>query len=147
MTVLTLDIVLNLIWAAIGVFAAAGVLCAERRWRRGSAASLRVRRFSAAALAVICLFPAVSFSDDRVTLSTIEHRVGQRGGVGAPAEDPVPGSTNTLARQLQSLENAEMRTSALVLVSFSCVDDVVLPEASSVSRVVLSRPGRAPPSL
>jgi hypothetical protein len=139
----SLDISLNLAWAAICVFAIAWSFWSERR---GSARSIwsRVRRLACVFLVVLALFPSVSVSDDEISFWFLFTPANHR-GAGVPIEETKERSAQHLARVLNSLEHFQVNgvwTFTLTLYFLALVL-ITVPVANERFRIC--RAGRAPP--
>jgi hypothetical protein len=146
MSWLSLDIALNLLWASIGLFAFAALNVLERRYYRGSAAAARMQRLCAVLISTVCLFPAVSFTDDLYCLARLQSHVSSRGNLGAPGEEPKEGDSLQLVRLIETLENGQIEGVVSVMVTLSWTGTVSPSATPSRERDVLARSGRAPPS-
>ena len=143
---LSLDTLLNLLWAGIGVCALAGLAALEWRHYGVSGKRLRGQRLCAVLVATVCLFPAVSYSDDLISFSLLESRLGTRGGFGAPEEKPESPSPLTLARQLQSIEYCEVESPRISAPVFSRIGTTLCGDRASLTRSVCRASGRSPPA-
>ena len=142
----SLDTILNLLWAGIGVCALAGLTSLELRSQRRSRRCWRMQRLCAVLVATVCLFPSVSYSDDLIGLSMLQSGLSSRGGVGAPDEESGPGPSLSLAGQLQTLEHCQIEGSHSGWVSFGWVGVVSGNTGSGPTREVHCASGRAPPA-
>jgi hypothetical protein len=99
---------LNLLWAVSCLIAG---VCLYRR--SAALADRRLRRFTAIALAAVCLFPVVSSSDDLVRLEFLNTSMETRTGAGVPSQsDPDSNSNQTqLARVFDALDAVDMTAS------------------------------------
>src|SRR6266851_7980351 len=104
---MALDTILNVVWAAIGVFALSLLAVSERRQGRSGLA--RIQRLVAVLLFTVSLFPCVSLSDDLFSLSFLQSNPGRHGGVGTPLpQDSKEKSNLHLYRVLQSLDSQQV---------------------------------------
>jgi hypothetical protein len=141
----TFDIVLNVLWCAIGVGGLLVLACFERR--KGPRHQIgRVRRILAVLLVTVSLFPCVSATDDEFCLALLQTSHGKHGGVGAPVpEDNREKEGQVLARILLALDHSQVSSTYSFAVSF-CFFGLVLCGTKLISaRGLLRRAGRDPP--
>lgn len=145
---MTLDAVLNLIW--VGICVSALGLLASAEFRQQHARSARLYRLASVILVVLALFPCVSASDDFFCLSLLETHPAQHGGTGSPlpedSHDKTAGNIY-LARVLGALDHIRPAAFFSLLLALSFVTVVFVRPHVAASHTLLSRTGRAPPSV
>jgi hypothetical protein len=143
---LLLDSGLNLLWLGISVAALVWLAIAEIRVAARLGA--RLRRTFALVVVALALFPTVSDSDDILTFSLLDGHLGQhRDGFGGPAtEDPKEKDGLQLVRLLESLEHYEQAGGYAPAPALFCFQTLITPRLEVFTRIVVSRPGRAPPT-
>ena len=141
---LMLDSGLNLLWLGISVAALVWLAIAETRV--AARLGVRLRRTFALVVVALALFPTVSDSDDILSFSLLG-RLGQRhDGFGGPAtEDPKEKDGLQLVRLLESLEHYEQAGGYAPAPAMFCFQTLIPPRLEVFTRIVVSRPGRAPP--
>jgi hypothetical protein len=142
---LTLDSVLNLIWAAIAVVALA-LLARSERSRMGSR-WMRVRRAAAVTLMALALFPCVSVSDDLFSFSFLRTQLGGHGGYGSPVPESSKDTSGNLQlfRLLQTLDHFQISAVCALAVSFFCLGLTLRYHRPTVRGTAILLTGRAPP--
>ena len=142
---LMLDSGLNLLWLGISVAALVWLAIAETRV--AARLGVRLRRTFALVVVALALFPTVSDSDDILTFSLLDGHLGQhRDSFGGPAtEDPKEKDGLQLVRLLESLEHYEQAGEYAPAPALFCFQTLVTPRLALFTRIVVSRPGRAPP--
>jgi len=142
-----LDLMLNLLWAAISLAALAGFCVLEvRRWR-SSTGRARLYRMVAVLVVSLALFPSVSDSDDLFNFSFLHIPHGKHGGVGnAPPEESREKGNLQLARLLQTLEHVQISADRLALPAFAFVFLLAVTRLELRTRAVACRSSRAPPN-
>lgn len=141
---MTLDAALNLIWVGIGV-SALGLL-ARSEFRNIHARTARLYRFASVLLVVLALFPCVSASDDFFCLSLLETHPAQHGGMGSPLPEDTHDSIY-LTRVFGALDQVRPAAFFSLALALSFVTVVFVRPRVAASHTILSRTGRAPPSV
>ncbi len=143
---ISLDAVLNLLWAGAGVFGLVLLYFLEKRWFRRSTSKARFRRVVVVLLVAIALFPSVSSSDDLFSFSLINRHLGKHGGFGSTVpEDSKEKAGMQLFRLLETLTHYQISAAYILCLALCCVAVVFLPRREALTRSVLCRAGRAPP--
>jgi len=142
---LMLDSGLNLLWLGISVAALVWLAIAETRV--AARLGVRLRRTFALVVVALALFPTVSDSDDILSFSLLGHLGQRHDGFGGPAtEDPKEKDGLQLVRLLESLEHYEQAGGYAPAPALFCLQTLVTPRLEVFTRIVVSRPGRAPPT-
>ena len=132
------EVVLNLVWMALGAIAIAGTIHASIRSTsnklKGAPAWLHI---VGVALIVAALFPYISATDD---ILRIEHLSAQK-----HSQSPTKKSSDDLIRLYETIDTplvspAPVLRSTLLFVSF-----IVVPVARLVSHFAAAEGGRSPP--
>ena len=137
------DVLLNLVWFALG--ASAAVLLARSEFHtRHDTVRNRLRRLTAVLAFALALFPMVSASDDELSFSLFQ-ATGGRGGVGVPTEDKEREVQN-LVRLFDVLDAFQVQAVWTLVVTLAFFSLLAVTFISRRERVLLSLPGRAPPA-
>ena len=140
---ISVDILLNVIWFALGV-AATGVLAISEVRKQGAGVHGRLRRITAVLVLTLALFPMVSASDDELSFSLFRTQGGSRGGLGVPTEEREKSDQN-LARLFDGIEYFQIQaiwTLSVALCFFAIIGVTFIARRE---RFLVSLPGRAPP--
>jgi len=142
---MTLDGMLNLLWAALSLAGLAAFWLIERR--AGKSHRSRFQRTVAVLVTILALFPSVSDSDDLFNFSLLNYPHGKHGGVGnAPPEESREKANLQLARLLQTLEHVQVSSSRVTLPAFAIVFLLCAVPVELLTRATVCRSGRAPPA-
>jgi hypothetical protein len=144
---LTLDVALNLLWAAITLAALIWFTRIERSRSRLGSSLGRFRRFFAVCMLAVAIFPSVSDSDDLFNFSLLRIPSNHRGGVGSPPspEDSREKDNVNLARLLETLEHYQVSGIYVFAFALFCVAALVSFRPVCATRVICCNSGRAPP--
>jgi hypothetical protein len=144
----TLDAALNLIW--LGICVSALGLLARSEFRHRYAGRARLRHLASVVLVALALFPCVSASDDFFCLSLLETHPAQQGGTGSPLPEDSHDKTAAnvyLARVLSALDHVRPAAFFSLALALSFIAVVFIRPRIAASHTLLSRTGRAPPSV
>jgi len=143
---MTLDTALNLVWLGVGLVALALLSLLELRRFRRSTLRARCLRLTAVLIVTVAIFPSVSSSDDLFSFSLINSHLGKHGGFGSSIpEDSKEKAGMQLFRLLETLNHFEIAHVYTLSLVLCCVTFVFTLRREVFTRVVLCRPGRAPP--
>lgn len=142
----TLDTALNLIWLGVGLLALALLAFLEPRWFQRSTRRARSIRFTAVFIVAVALFPSVSSSDDLFSFSLLSSHLGKHGGFGNTVpEDSKEKAGMQLFRLLETLNHCQICQVYSFFLVLCCTAFILTIRRDALSRVVVCRPGRAPP--
>jgi hypothetical protein len=147
MTVPSLDVALNLLWASIALCLFSLLWRQELRGLRPSGALCRTRRLCAVIVAGVCLFPAVSYSDDLFFFAFLDSQLHSRDGVGSEPAQSEKRDSLRLYRALQGLEDCRPEAVQQLTSAPHYFATVLESHLSAPHAHARCRPGRAPPAF
>jgi hypothetical protein len=143
-----LDSGLTVLWLGISVAAAVWLTVGE--CRAASRPGARLQRVFALLVVSMALFAPVSDADDVFSYLLLDGRLGQLGGSfgfgGAPTEDPQEKAGLQLVQLLESLEHYQPVGGMAPPPALLCLETAATPGLEVLTRAVVCRPGRAPPT-
>jgi hypothetical protein len=143
---ITLDTLLNLLWAGICVAALIWAARREVKRFRTSTARARLQRFAAVALFALALFPSVSDSDDLFAFSLLHAPLGHGGAGSAPLEDSKEKASLQLASLLETLGHYPIGRIYTFTLALFCISILICFHPEYLTRTIRCRSGRAPPA-
>jgi hypothetical protein len=130
----------NIIWLGITLASLTGLGLAEWRRRGDRSARASIRRFFAVVVVALALFPAISDSDDLLSLSFLDEHPAF-----APFHDSRDRSGAQLVWLLNSLEHCRPGHFTAPVLLFLCISVLSFLKLRPAGRGVACRGGRSPP--
>jgi hypothetical protein len=138
-----LDLILNMVWALLGVLALAAVFIADARERCLRPFHSRVLHLIGTALVVTALFPYISATDDVVQIEHASSDAAQHDKQSSGQHH----QGNDLWRLYDANDHSIGESCIYVAPSFSFVSIVVTPVPATAEFTIPQTAGRSPPVL